>query len=197
MAARAGKLRGALLHLGEAGGVCDESGREEREAGRGCCSLGRFNAPDCPHWPHAHTPSLLGFLLLPQVLDAVPWVAPRPLFLLATEQRQQPSMSAAAAAAVRFGSNASPGLTYSLRTRVAKAEAADELSMVLKKRSADGSALISCSEMKDGVVAFEDEADAERYRQQLEAEGSEEVGGCRGLGVLWAGWAEGHRAGWG
>ncbi len=32
-----------------------------------------------------------------------------------------------------------------------------------------------CSEMKDGVVAFEDEADAERYGELLEAEGSAQV----------------------
>lgn len=32
-----------------------------------------------------------------------------------------------------------------------------------------------CSEMKDGVVAFEDEADAERYGELLEADGSAQV----------------------
>ena len=89
-----------------------------------------------------------------QVLDAVPWVAPRPLFLLATEQRGgAPSAAAAAAAAARYGGDASPGQTYTLRTRVARAEASDELSMVLKKRAQDGSALIRCSEMKVGGAA--------------------------------------------
>lgn len=111
----------------------------------------------------------------PQVLDAVPWVAPRPLYLLATEQRQQPA-AAAAAVAARYGADAaSPGATYTLRTRVARGAVADELSMVLNKRAADGSALIRCSEMRDGVVAFEDAADAERYGQLLEAEGAPEV----------------------
>lgn len=32
-----------------------------------------------------------------------------------------------------------------------------------------------CSEMKDGVVAFEDEADAEQYGELLEADGSAQV----------------------
>lgn len=80
-----------------------------------------------------------------QVLDAVPWVAPRPLYLLATEQQEQPSASAAAAAAVRFGADAAPGQTYTLRTRVAKDDMEDELSrLVLRRRAADGSPLIRC-----------------------------------------------------
>lgn len=188
--------------------------------------------------------ALQGFhIALPaaQVLDGVPWVAPRPLYLLATEQRGgAPSAAAAAAAAARFGGDFAPGQTYTLRTRVARADTGDELSMVLKRRQADGSALIRCSEMKarvvgagqrlwvgalgggqrprlqralatggvsercwppcllpaepcsrssalalpqDGVVAFESEADAERYGQQLEAEGVAEVRRrCCGLG---------------
>lgn len=81
----------------------------------------------------------------PQVLDAVPWVSPRPLYLLATEQREQPSVSAAAAAAVRFGADAAPGQTYTLRTRVAKDDMEDELSrLVLRRRAADGTPLIRC-----------------------------------------------------
>jgi hypothetical protein len=43
---------------------------------------------------------------------------------------------------------------------------------VLGRRRADGSSLIRCSELLDGAVAFEDEADAERYGQLLEAEGA-------------------------
>lgn len=38
------------------------------------------------------------------------------------------------------------------------------------------------SEMKDGVVAFEDEADAERYGELLEADGSAQVSCCFLLG---------------
>lgn len=84
-------------------------------------------------------------LAVTQVLDAVPWVAPRPLYLLATEQREQPSASAAAAAAVRFGADAAPGQTYTLRTRVAQDGMEDELSrLVLRRRAADGSNLIRC-----------------------------------------------------
>ncbi|EFN60161.1 expressed protein [Chlorella variabilis] len=105
-----------------------------------------------------------------EVLCEVPWVAPRPLYLLAMQQ----TAAAAAAAA-----EPSPGLTYSLRTRVARADTEDELSRVLRRRAADGSPLIRCSEMRDGVVAFEDEADAERYGQLLEAEGLAEVSMAR------------------
>lgn len=43
-------------------------------------------------------------------------------------------------------------------------------------------ALLCCSEMKDGVVAFEDEADAERYGELLEADGSAQVSCCFRLG---------------
>jgi hypothetical protein len=106
------------------------------------------------------------------VLEGCPWLLPKPLYLLAAPQPP-------AAAASRSGEPA-PGLTYSLRTRVAQADAEDELSWVLGRRAADGSPLIRCSEMRDGVVAFEDEADAERYGQMLEAEGAAEVGGWAG-----------------
>lgn len=101
-----------------------------------------------------------------QVLDQVPWVAPKPLYLLTVEQGPP---AGAAADAPRAG------LSYSLRTRVARADTEDELSRVLRRRGADGGPLIRCSEMKDGVVAFEDEADAERYGQLLEADGAAQV----------------------
>jgi hypothetical protein len=104
-----------------------------------------------------------------QVLEGCPWLVPKPLFLLAAPQP--------AAAAASRGGEPAPGLTYSLRTRVAQADAEDELSRVLGRRAADGSPLIRCSQMRDGVVAFEDEADAERYGQMLEADGAAEVSG--------------------
>lgn len=44
---------------------------------------------------------------------------------------------------------------------------------VLGRRRADGSSLIRVEEMKDGILAFEDEADAHRYGAMLEAEGVE------------------------
>lgn len=46
---------------------------------------------------------------------------------------------------------------------------------VLGRRRADGSSLISVSEMRDGIITFESEADAQRYGALLEAEGHLEV----------------------
>lgn len=116
-----------------------------------------------------------------EVLSEVPWVAPKPLYLLATQQQQarqqqhQAAQQQAQQQAHGQPGAPAPGLTYCLRTRVARQDQEDELSRVLQRRAADGSPLIRCSEMRDGVVAFEDEADAERYGQMLEAEGSAEV----------------------
>ena len=47
---------------------------------------------------------------------------------------------------------------------------------VLGKRRADGSPLLSVSELRDGIVTFEDGDDAERYGNLLEADGHMEVG---------------------
>ncbi|PSC68534.1 hypothetical protein C2E20_7868 [Micractinium conductrix] len=104
-----------------------------------------------------------------EVLDQVPWVAPKPLYLLAVEQGPP------AGGGHPRGGEPRPGLGYSLRTRVARADTEDELSRVLRRRAPDALPLIRCSEMRDGVVAFEDEADAERYGQMLEADGMAEV----------------------
>ena len=46
---------------------------------------------------------------------------------------------------------------------------------MLGRRRADGSSLISVSEMRDGIITFESEADAQRYGALLEAEGHLEV----------------------
>ena len=46
---------------------------------------------------------------------------------------------------------------------------------VLGKKRADGSPLLSVSELRDGIVTFEDMDDAERYGNLLEADGSTEV----------------------
>lgn len=46
---------------------------------------------------------------------------------------------------------------------------------VLGKKRPDGSALLSVSELRDGIVTFEDADDAERYGNFLEADGSVEV----------------------
>ncbi len=91
-----------------------------------------------------------------QVLDASPWVAPRPLFVLAT---QQPGRDA--------------GLTYTLRTRVGRPDQEDELTSVLGgQRRPDGSPIIECAEVVDGVVAFEGEEAAGRFADLLEAGGA-------------------------
>jgi hypothetical protein len=107
-----------------------------------------------------------------QVLSEVPWVGPKPLYLL--------SASPPAASASPGSDAPAPGAAYTLRTRVARQDQEEELSRVLRRRAADGAPLIRCSEMKDGVVAFEDEADAERYGQMLEADGGGEVRRWRG-----------------
>lgn len=128
--------------------------------------------PPLASYPSIPTPC--AFVSLPlwpfQVLDQVPWVAPKPLYLLTVEQAPPADAPGAAAGAPPAG------LSYSLRTRVVRADTEDELSRVLRRRAADGGPLIRCSEMKDGVVAFEDEADAERYGQLLEADGTAQVG---------------------
>ncbi len=49
------------------------------------------------------------------------------------------------------------------------------LQQVLGRRRADGRSLISVSEMRDGIITFESEADAQRYGALLEAEGHLEV----------------------
>lgn len=90
-----------------------------------------------------------------KVLEHSPWLQTQPLFLLAVQQ----------------GDDSSP-LTYTLRTRVQRRGAEDELSRVLGRRQADGSSLIRVEAMRDGIVAFEDEADSHRYAAMLEAEGT-------------------------
>lgn len=46
---------------------------------------------------------------------------------------------------------------------------------VLKRRRKDGSPLIKVDQLRDGVVLFEDVADAERYSNYLEADNSSQV----------------------
>ena len=46
---------------------------------------------------------------------------------------------------------------------------------VLKRRRADGSPLIQVDQLRDGVVLFEDVADAERYSNYMEAESNAQV----------------------
>ncbi|CAL5227825.1 g10853 [Coccomyxa viridis] len=93
-----------------------------------------------------------------EILEGSPWLQSRPVFVLATQQR-----------------DSDQGLTYTLRVRVSKPEAESEISRVLGKKRPDGSALLSVSELRDGIVTFEDPDDAERYGNLLEAEGRLEV----------------------
>ena len=110
-----------------------------------------------------------------KVLEGCPWVAPRPLYVLASEQQHAPG---------GIGGEGAPGLAYSMRTRMARRDTGDELSQLLRRRRPDGMPLISCSEMRDGVVAFEDDADAERFAQALEVDGlAGRPGGARDPGV--------------
>jgi hypothetical protein len=67
------------------------------------------------------------------------------------------------------------GQTYTLRTRVPRRDMEDELAKVLKRRRPDGRSIISVGELRDGIVMFEDEGDAERYGNLLEADGHAEV----------------------
>lgn len=46
---------------------------------------------------------------------------------------------------------------------------------VLKRRRADGSPLIQVDQLRDGIVLFEDVADAERYSNYMEAESNAQV----------------------
>ncbi|BDA45986.1 hypothetical protein COCOBI_08-0780 [Coccomyxa sp. Obi] len=93
-----------------------------------------------------------------EVLEGSPWVMSRPVYVLASTQ-----------------SDRNAGLTYTLRTRVTNLHAEDELSKVLGRRRADGSSVISVSEMRDGIVTFESEGDAQMFSAMLEADGHLEV----------------------
>lgn len=96
------------------------------------------------------------------MLDASPWVVPRPLYVLATQQAGREA-----------------GLTYTLRTRVGRPELEDELTQLLGgRRRPDGTPLIRYGDVVDGVVAFESEDEAQRFGELVEAEGAAEVGGA-------------------
>jgi hypothetical protein len=65
---------------------------------------------------------VLAFVILMQVLTGCPWVAPRPLYLLATAQQAQHAGDAQG--------EEPAALTYTLRTRLQKTDIEDELSKV-------------------------------------------------------------------
>jgi len=89
-----------------------------------------------------------------KLLDGCPWLEPRPLYVMAVREEGQES-----------------GEMYTLRTKVARSDMEDDLSKALGRRAADGSALISVSEMKDGVPTFDDPEAAAGFADLLEADG--------------------------
>lgn len=93
-----------------------------------------------------------------EVLEGCPWVLPRAVYVLAVAQagRDDP-------------------LTFTLRTRVGRKDVESELSKVLKKQRKNGANLIQVTEMRDGVVVFENAGDAERFGSWLEADGQQKV----------------------
>jgi hypothetical protein len=66
-------------------------------------------------------------------------------------------------------------MTYTLRTRLPKSALESELHRLLRPGT-DSEPIIECSELVDGVVAFEVDADAEQYGDMLEAAGSGPMG---------------------
>ncbi|KAK9817731.1 hypothetical protein WJX72_001359 [[Myrmecia] bisecta] len=89
-----------------------------------------------------------------EILEGSPWVQSRPVFVLAVQQTGRDSSAA-----------------YTLRTRVSRPKAEDELTKVLGRTRPDGSSLLRVEELLDGVVMFESEDDAERFGGLLEADG--------------------------
>lgn len=92
--------------------------------------------------------------------DGCPWPVPRPLYILSVVEtdhddddvtrRQSPS-------------------AYTLRVRLHKTGVEDELTKLLgNKTRPDSSSLIRCSELKDGIITFEDELQAEAFGKLLE-----------------------------
>ncbi|KAL0021964.1 hypothetical protein WJX77_000337 [Trebouxia sp. C0004] len=84
-----------------------------------------------------------------------PWIQSRPVFVLVQQQ-----------------AHSDVPVTYTLKTKVSWTAAEDELSKVLKRRRADGSSLIKLDQLQEGIVLFEDVADAEQYSSYMEAETS-------------------------
>lgn len=93
-----------------------------------------------------------------EVLEGCPWPAPRPLYVLAATRAEGEA-----------------GVTHTQRARLPRAAVEDELTRLLGRRRKDGAPLIRCGEMVDGVIAFEDDADAERYGHMLEQGSGGEV----------------------
>lgn len=99
-----------------------------------------------------------------EILTGCTWPVPKPLYILASCTLQDSDTS----------------MTHTLRTRIPRTDLENELNKVLNRRnkkhnrslSDQYEPLIRCSEIVDGVVAFEDDSDAERYGQLLEENGT-------------------------
>ena len=90
------------------------------------------------------------------ILNGAPWPAPRPLFLLATVQP-----------------NREEWMTHTLRTHIPRKDLENELNLLFRKKDNSSSdPIISCGEVVDGVIAFEDESMAEEYGHGLEQDGA-------------------------
>jgi hypothetical protein len=85
-----------------------------------------------------------------EVLHGCPWPAPKPLYLLASPQ-----------------TDTEAGLTYTVRTRIPLEGVESELAALFGRTGAAAD-FISAAQMVDGVVAFEDDADAETFGAMLE-----------------------------
>jgi hypothetical protein len=103
-----------------------------------------------------------------QLLEGCPWPAPRPLYVLTSPQPHADG-------------DGDVGATHTQRTRLPRGDMELELTAALGgRRRPDGSPLISCGAVVDGVVVFEDDEDAEAYGQMLAAGGA---GGGGGVSV--------------
>lgn len=89
-----------------------------------------------------------------QILEGSPWVQSRPLHVLAL-----------------MAPNSDTALTYTLRTRVQRPNFSRDMDKLLGgRKTPDGSAFWKAEELRDGIIAFEDDSDAERFAALLQAE---------------------------
>ena len=93
------------------------------------------------------------------ILEGCPWPIPRPLFILALAPLKGIKINDATAEASK---------AYMLRVRLPRTDIEEEITRLLGRRRPDGSNLIDCSELKDGIVAFENEVSAEQFAIMVE-----------------------------
>ncbi|KAK9803766.1 hypothetical protein WJX73_004072 [Symbiochloris irregularis] len=93
-----------------------------------------------------------------QVLQSSPWVQSRPLHIIAL-----------------LDPGSETAMTYTLRTRIQRSTGS-ELDLLLGgRKGANGRSVLHTSDMREGIIAFDDESDAERYRTLLQAETDAQV----------------------